>query len=150
MPGLTAHAFCFALYQRIPPGRIPVFRLPDRQARQRRARCIPHSPAVKQKKDAFPGRIAPFSVPKYNAASDRKQGGWSCTKQERPVRLQRPDLRGDPRHVQTPCLVPSQRLSPSPLAMLTIKSWTFVTIPCAARLPRSASLLTVNSAISTQ
>ena len=39
---------------------------------------------------------------------------------------------------------------PKPLVSVTIKSCTFVTMPRAARLPRSVSLLTTNSAMSTQ
>ena len=39
---------------------------------------------------------------------------------------------------------------PRPLLRVTIKSWALVMMPLAARLPRSLSLFTVNSEISTQ
>ena len=40
-------------------------------------------------------------------------------------------------------------MTPSPFAMIVIKSWTFVTIVVAERLPRSISLFTTNSSAST-
>ena len=46
--------------------------------------------------------------------------------------------------------VVSRNYTPKPFCRFTTKSCTFVTMPRADRLPRSASLLTTNSETSTQ